>query len=152
MENSAGAAASSRAGRGWLAPAGTVAALMAIGLPLYVIEATDDRDKVVLTRNEAIGEPLGGRTWRGGLANATDRALTDVSVQIRFHDRAGRPVGAPVSARAARLGPGARLDLQARLPAAAAGLQIWALRWTGEGGETVGLGPYERWTFGHVQV
>lgn len=149
MENSAGTLGA-RGRRGWLAPAGTVAALVAIGQPLYVMETADDRDSIVLTRNAVVEEPLGGRTWRGVLANVTEAPCTDVAVRIRFHDRAGRPVGAPVSARAGRLAPGAGLDLQARLPAEAVGLQVLALRWT-VAGRTVALGPDERWPFGYVQ-
>ena len=55
----------------------------------------------------------------------------------------------PLSARAARLEPGAGLHLQARLPAAAAGLRIEALRWTRDG-RTVEFGPGAPLVFGSV--
>jgi hypothetical protein len=119
--------------RWWVVPAGTVAAIAAVSGPIWAFHAADRRNDVVLSRNEVMQEALGGRTWFGALANAGDGALADVSVQIRFHDRDGRPVGTPLSARAARLDAGAVLHLQARLPAEAAGLRIHALRWTGAG-------------------
>jgi hypothetical protein len=133
--------------RWWVAPAGTVAALAVIGAPLYAIHAADDRDDVILTRNEVMREALGGRTWFGALANATDSPRTEVAVRIRFHDRDGRPVGSPLSARAARLGPNEAMHLQARLPAEAVGLRIHALRWTA-GGRVVEFGPGEPLPFG----
>lgn len=114
----------------WPVPAGAVAALAVIGGPIYALHAAGRQDDVVLARNEVAPEALGGRTWYGALANGSDDALADISVQIRFHDREGRPAGAPLSARAARLDPGAVLHLQARLPAEATGLRIHALRWT----------------------
>ena len=131
----------------WVAPVGTAAALAAVGGPIWAFHAADRRDDLVLSRNEVTQEALGGRTWFGGLANAGDGVLADVSVHIRFHDRAGRPVGTPLGARAARLEPGAVLHLQARLPAEAAGLSLHALRWTG-GGRLVALGPSEPLAFG----
>lgn len=134
----------------WVVPAGTVAALVAIGGPLYALHAADRRDDVVLIRNEVMEEALGGRTWFGGLANLTDSAFADVTVHIRFHDREGRAVGTPLSARAGRLDPGAALHLQARLPAGATGLRVHALRWT-RGGRTVERGPGAPLAFGIVQ-
>lgn len=136
-------------GRWWVAPAGAVAALVAIGAPILAIDAADGRDDMVLTRNEVLHEALGGRTWLGALNNVGRGARTDVVVRIRFHDRHGRPVGSPVSARATRLEPGDGLHLQARIPAEATGLQIWSLQWT-TGGRTVRFGPYEPWAFGRI--
>jgi hypothetical protein len=133
--------------RRWLVPAGTAAALAAVGGPIWAFHAADRRDDVVLSRNEVAQEALGGRTWFGALANAGDDALADVSVQVRFHDRDGRPVGTPLSARAARLEPGAVLHLQARLPAEAVGLSVHALRWT-SGGRRIAPGPSAPLPFG----
>ena len=135
--------------RRWLVPAGA-AALLAVGLPLHAIDAAGARGGVRLTRNDAVVEPLGGRTWRGAFANVTDGPLTDLVVRVGFHDGDGRAVGAPVTAYAARLLPGTALDLQARLPAAAVGLCIHALRWTVDGRrvEVEGGEPYG---FGDVQ-
>ena len=134
-------------GRWWIAPAGAVVALAGIGGPLLAIEAVDGRDDFGLTRNEAVTEALGGRTWLGALTNLTGGPRADVTVRIRFLDREGRPVGTPLSARAARLEPGAGLHLQARLPAAAAGLRIEVLRWTRDG-RTVEFGPGAPLVFG----
>lgn len=134
----------------WIAPAGTVAVLAAVGGPIWALHAADRRDDLVLSRNEVMQEALGGRTWFGALANAADGAVANVSVHIRFHDRDGRPVGTPLSARAPRLAPGAVLHLQARLPAGATGLRIQALRWTAAG-RTVELGPAPPLPFGAVR-
>ncbi|HYD26995.1 hypothetical protein [Brevundimonas sp.] len=139
MDNIAGIAGLVHARHPSRTPVRTAAVLMAA-----------DRVRILLTRNEAIREPLGGRTWRGVLTNAADALYLDVAVRLRFHDREGRPVGAPVSARAGRLDPGAGLDLQARLPAGAVGLQVRALRWT-VAGRTVETGPGDRSAFGQVQ-
>lgn len=147
MANTAEMAGTRGARPWWTVPVGTVAALAAVGGPIWAFHAADRRNEVVLSRNEVTQESLGGRTWFGALSNAGDGALADVSVHIRFHDRDGRPVGTPVSARAARLEPGAILHLQARLPAEAAGLSIQTLRWTG-GGRLVALGPSAPLAFG----
>ena len=134
-------------GRWWIAPAGAIVALAGIGGPVLALAAVDDRDGIGLTRNEAVTEALGGRTWLGALTNLTGGPLADVTVRIRFLDREGRPVGTPLSARAARVEPGAGLHLQARLPAAAAGLRIEVLRWTRDG-RTVEFGPGAPLVFG----
>ncbi|HYC66703.1 FxLYD domain-containing protein [Brevundimonas sp.] len=149
MENIAGIAGPPRTRRRWLAPAGA-AALMALGLPLQALYAAGARGGVRLTRNDAVEEPLGGRTWRGVLTNVTGAPLADVVVRIGFHDGHGDAVGAPVTARAARLAPGAGLDLQARLPAAAVGLSIHGLRWT-VAERAVEAGGRGTWRFGDVQ-
>lgn len=109
--------------------------------PSGAIGAIRRLDGVVLARSVVMHETLGGRTWVGVLANIADVACVEAAVRIRFLDREGRPVGAPVSARAARLTPGAAIHLRARLPAAAAGLQIESLRWTA-GGRIVEPGPF----------
>ena len=96
---------------------------------------------LVLVHSEVMQETLGGRTWVGVLANVADAACVEAAVRIHFLDRVGRPVGAPVSARAARLAPAGALHLRSRLPAAAAGLRIDALRWT-TSGRTVERGPF----------
>ena len=119
--------------------------------PVYGENAFDDQRDVVFTRNEVMREALGGRTWRGALTNVAGRPLDEVTVRIRFHDRDGRPVGPPVTARAARLTPGADLYLQARLPAAAVGMQVASLRWIAGGG-AVALGPFSCRAFGSGQA
>ncbi len=149
MANTAEMAGTGDPRRWWVVPVGTVAALAAVGGPIWAFHAADRRHDVVLSRNDVVQEPLGGRTWFGGLSNTGDDALADVSVLIRFHDRAGRPVGTPLSARAARLHPGDVLHLQARLPATAAGLNLHALRWTA-GGRLVALGPSAPVAFGDL--
>lgn len=136
--------------RWWVAPAGTVAALVAIGAPILALDRADGRDDVVLTRNEVVQEALGGRTWFGALTNVAGLPRTGVAIRIRFHDRHGRPVGTPLSARALRLEPGEGLHLQARLPAAATGLRVQALRWS-SGRRTAEFGPGRPLAFGAVQ-
>lgn len=136
--------------RWWVAPAGAVAALVAIGAPILALDLADARNDVVLTRNEVVEEALGGRTWYGALTNVAGRPRTGVTVRILFHDRHGRPVGTPLSARALRLEPGEGLHLQARLPAGATGLRLQALRWS-SGGRTAGFGPGRLLAFGAVQ-
>jgi hypothetical protein len=104
-------------------------------------ETADVAGDVVLSRSQLVREPLGGRTWRGELTNRGDRLYADVAVEIRFLDRSGRAVGG-LGGRAARLAPGAGLELQSRLPAGATGLRIEALRWMADGGR-VELGPWD---------
>jgi hypothetical protein len=127
-----------------------VAALLVAGAPLHGCADPDGQRALRLTRNEVAEEALGGRTWFGALTNFAGQPCTDVSIEIRFHDRAGRPAGTPVTARAVRLGPGAGLHLQARLPANATGLRIHALRWT-RGGEMTRLGPRPPLPFGALR-
>jgi len=150
MANTVEIAGGRTARPGWIAPADAAAALAAVGGPIRALHAAHPRGEVALRRNEVVREALGGRTWFGGLANLTESRFSDVAVHIRFHDRDGRPVGAPLSARAARLAPGVVMHLQARLPAGAAGLRIHALRWT-RGGRTVELGPARSLPFGAVE-
>lgn len=102
-----------------------------------------NRDALVLSRDQLVREPLGGRTWRGTLTHRGDGLCTAVAVEIRFLDRNGRVMGG-FSGRAERLAPGGGLELQSRLPAGATGLQIQSLRWT-TGGERVERGPYAPW-------
>ncbi|MBI2261784.1 MAG: hypothetical protein HYU62_08990 [Caulobacterales bacterium] len=101
------------------------------------------RDDLALSREQLVREPLGGRTWRGTLTNRGDGLCAAVAVEIRFLDRNGRAMGG-FSGRAERLAPGGGLELQSRLPAGAAGLQIQSLRWTA-GGDRVERGPYAPW-------
>lgn len=105
-----------------------------------------NRDELVLSRDQLVREPLGGRTWRGTLSNRGDGLCAAVAVEIRFLDRNGRVVGG-FSGRAERLAPGGGLELQSRLPAGATGLQIQSLRWT-TGGKRVERGPYAPWRSG----
>ena len=93
-----------------------------------------------LTRSEVLHETLGGRTWLGALSNPGGGVCADLTVRLRFVDGAGRAVGAPVSARADWLEPGAALHLQARLPVGAGALQIVSLRWSA-GGRNFELAP-----------
>ena len=132
------------------ASSGPVAAPGTIRAPIAVMDA-HDRETMVFTRNEVMQEALGGRTWVGALTNVAGGPCDDVTIQIGFHDRDGRPVGAPVTARAARLGPGAGLHLQARLPVAAVGMRVRLLRWTAGGG-IVAPGPFGRRVFGSAQT
>lgn len=91
-----------------------------------------ERGDLGLVRGELLREPLGGRTWRGALANRTDGLCLQVAVEIRFLDRSGATVGGLVR-RADRLAPGSELDLQSRLPPEAAEVRLHTLRWTRAG-------------------
>ncbi|GAA0869808.1 hypothetical protein GCM10009116_16440 [Brevundimonas basaltis] len=133
--------------RGWVAPFAPVSSRAAISSPILALRIGGDRNGVALTRNEVVREALGGRTWRGALTNIASTPRTAVSVEIHFHDRSGRVVGAPVSARVGGLDPGAAIHLQARLPAEAAGLSVHALRWA-DGGRRVTLERPEPLPFG----
>ena len=100
------------------------------------VPAADDRG-VDLVRGELLREPLGGRTWRGALANRTGGLCLQVAVEIRFLDGSGATVGGLVR-RADRLAPGSELDLQSRLPPEAAEARLHTLRWT-RAGEPPGI-------------
>ena len=95
--------------------------------------------RVELIRDELHSEPLGGRTWRGALANLGGGLCAEVSVEIQFLDAAGALVGG-FARRTDRLAPGSELVLQSRLPSRAAAMQLQALGWTA-GGAVVALGP-----------
>ena len=106
-------------------------------LPFYVMQVTDGRDDLVLTRNEVV-QTGGDAVWRGAFTNRSQRAYRRVAVEIRFLDEAGAPVGS-VARRTARLEPGEQLTLDAPLASRAAGLQIQYLSWrVGEGEVEVG--------------
>lgn len=95
--------------------------------------------RVELVRDELRSEPLGGRTWRGALANLGGGLCAGVSVEIQFLDAAGAPVGG-LARRTDRLAPGSELVLQSRLPSRAAAMRLQALGWTA-GGAAVELAP-----------
>ena len=95
--------------------------------------------RVELIRDELHSEPLGGRTWRGALANLGGGLCAEVSVEIQFLDAAGALVGG-FARRTDRLAPGSELVLQSRLPSRAAAMQLQALGWPA-GGAVVALGP-----------
>jgi hypothetical protein len=68
---------------------------------------------------------------------------------ILFLDNDGKPVG-QARGGADRLDPGETFHFQAPLPAAAAHMQVYQLRWAREGGPRIALGPYRPWSFGYV--
>lgn len=142
----------------WWAAAGAVAggaatafAVLLMAIATIVVLAASQRDEeVVLSRNEATQDPSGARIWQGAMLNRTDRPYQDVSVAILFRDRDGAPV-AWTGGRVDRLEPGESLDLQAPLPAGAADMQMYSLRWR-NAGHSAELGPYKPWPFGYVQA
>ena len=95
--------------------------------------------RVELVRDELRSEPLGGRTWRGALANLGGGPCAELSVEIHFLDETGAAVGG-FARRTDRLAPGSELVLQSRLPSRAAAMRLQALGWTA-GGAVVALGP-----------
>ena len=143
----------SRRWRRWAIAGWAIAALLVV-LPLLAIflmavGAADEN--VVLTRNDVVQEGPRARSWRGAMTNVTDNVFRDVSVQILFVDRNGHAVGS-TRGRAARLDPGEGLNLEARLPAQATGMQVYSLRMLigPQGDEGAVMGPYARWPFGYV--
>ena len=137
-----------RAIAGW---ASAAALILVPFLAMLAMAATAADENVVLTRNEVVREAAGGRTWRGAMTNVTDNVFRDVSVQILFVDADGQAIGT-TRGRADRLDPGQGLELAARLPADATGMQVYALRFLigPEGDRGAAMGPYARWPFGYV--
>ena len=126
------------------------ALLLLAAAAMFVMAATDDTDNIALSRNEVARTPSGERIWRGTMWNHTDSLYTDLDAVILFLDRDGKPVG-QARGSAARLDPGETFHLQAPLPADAARIQVYQLRWTGPGGGRAVLGPYRPWEFGYLQ-
>lgn len=127
-------------------------ALLLAFAAMFVMAATDDTDNIALSRNEVVRNPDGGRIWRGTMWNHTDSLYTDLDTVILFLDRENRPVG-QTRGGARRLDPGETFHIEAPLPADAARMQIYQLRWrTGEDGAARAvLGPYRPWEFGYLQ-
>jgi hypothetical protein len=118
-------------------------------MTMFVMAATDDDDNIALSRNEVVQAPTGGRIWRGTFWNHTDSLYTDLDAIILFVDSDGRPVGQAQGA-AAKLDPGEVFHLESPLPAGAARMQVYRLRWRREGGPRAALGPYQPRPFGYV--
>jgi len=126
-----------------------IAALLAIAAAaLFVLAATDPTENIALSRNEVLHAPPGERSWRGTFWNHSDSLYIDLDAVILFLDEEGRPVG-QARGKADRLDPGETFHLAAPLPAEAARMQIYQLRWT-TGGHRAVLGPYRAWPFGYV--
>lgn len=115
---------------------------------LFAMAATDPTENIALSRNEVVRAESGERTWRGTFWNHSDSLYTDLDAVILFLDKEGRPVSQARGA-ADRLDPGETFHLVAPLPADAARMQIYQLRWT-TGGHPAVLGPYRSWPFGYV--
>lgn len=106
-------------------------------------------DNIALSRNEVVQTATGQRRWRGTMWNHTDSLYRNLDTVILFVDRDGKPVG-QARAGAKRLDPGETFHLDAPLPADAARMQVYQLRWTGPHGGHAVLGPYRAWDFGYV--
>lgn len=126
---------------------GLVLALAFLGL--FVMAATDPTDNIALSRNDVVRTAEGGRVWRGTFWNHSDSLYTDLDAVVLFLDRDGRPVG-QARGGADRLDPGEIFHVEAPLPAEAARMQIYRMRWTTEGSASAVLGPYRSWPFGYV--
>lgn len=99
-----------------------------VALSIRVSDAGPAADALELV-DIRVGRTGEGRLWRGDLLNQSDQTCTGVVAELAFLDAQGRPVGA-LPARAARLAPGARLELAAAPPPEAAAVQVRALRWS----------------------
>jgi len=127
-----------RGGRRWtIASADGAAGLM--GLSILVDEPDRERDALALTSSE-VTERLASRLWRAVLTNVGLEPCRGLAAEVRFLDRAGG-ISARLDARAATLAPGGGLKLEAILPADAAQMQIYALRWR-TGAASIELGPF----------
>jgi hypothetical protein len=141
----------------WWAAGGAVVGGAAVALAvlfmaaatIVVLAARNRDDQVVLSRNEIVEDGAGGRSWRGAMTNRTGESYQDVSVAILFRDAQGMPLGW-TSGQADVLGGGESIDLQAPLPAGAADMQMYALRWR-DAGDRIAFGPYKPWAFGYLQ-
>lgn len=118
-------------------------------LVLWVIAATNPDENIVLSRSEIVRTASGERIWLGAFWNHSDSLYTDLDAVILFLDADNKPVG-QARGGAARLDPGETFPLRARLPAAAARIQMYQLRWSSGGAHAV-LGPWRPWEFGYVQ-
>lgn len=149
MESSAEAVGS--ASPRWRRRAIWAAAVALILLPLaalFVMAATDPTDNIALGRNQVVGTRSGERVWLGTFWNHSYSLYNDLDAVVLFLDEEGRPVG-QARGGASRLDPGEVFHIRARLPANAARMQIYQLRWTSYGNWAV-LGPYRSWPFGYV--
>lgn len=127
-----------------------IAALLTISFAaMFVMAATDPTENIALSRNEVVQTPTGERTWQGTFWNHSDSLYTGLDAVILFLDEEGKPVG-QARGGADRLDPGEIFHLSAPLPADAARMQIYQLRWTREGSHRAVLGPYLAWPFGYV--
>ncbi len=129
--------------------AGMATLAVAAFAAMFVMAATDPTENIALSRNEVVGAPSGERTWRGTFWNHSDSLYTDLDAVVLFLDADGKPVG-QARAEADRLDPGETVHAEAPLPAEAARMQIYQLRWTREGTHRAVLGPYHAWPFGYV--
>jgi hypothetical protein len=127
-----------------------VALLLAPILVLWFLVVHQKDDILALSRNEVV-QGTSGRMWVGSFVNTNDKPLRDVGVTVEFLDSANRRVG-KADAVAAELPFGARLDLQAPLPADAARMRIYSVQWR-MGSTAALMGPFrEPWEFGYLMI
>lgn len=132
--------------RWWIA-----ALIVAPILVMWFKVVHQDDEILALARNEAVADATGQRVWFGSFVNTNDRALHDVAVSVDFLDSQDHAVG-KADASSAEMPFGARLDLQAPLPAAAARIRIHSVEWR-MGTKTARMGPFhEPWEFGYLMV
>jgi hypothetical protein len=129
--------------------AGIAALAVVAFMGMFVMAATDPTENIALSRNEVVLAPSGERVWRGTFWNHSDSLYTDLEVVVLFLDGEGKPVG-QARGGADRLDPGETFHAVATLPAEAARMQIYQMRWTREGNQRAVLGPYHSWPFGYV--
>lgn len=127
-----------------------MAALLILGfMAMFVMAATDPTENIALSRNQVVATPSGERVWRGTFWNHSDSLYTQLDTVVLFLDKDGKPVG-QARGGADRLDPGETFHFQALLPAEAARMQVYQLRWAREAGPRIALGPYRPWPFGYV--
>lgn len=131
-------------------------------LVLWYRVVHQDDEILALVRNDVVADTAGKRTWAGSFVNTNDRTLRDVGVTVDFLDSQNRTVG-KADAKADELRLGARLNLQAPLPADAVRLRIYSVQWRmdrtaadrwlrGIPGAAL-MGPFrEPWEFGYLMV
>jgi len=129
-----------------------LAALIILPILVMWFRVVHQNDEILaLVRNEVVTGAGGQRTWAGRFVNTNERALRDVAVTVDLLDDQNRTVG-KAEAEAAELTFGARLDLQAPLPADAVRLRIYSVQWRMDGTNAL-MGPFRvPWEFGYLMV
>jgi hypothetical protein len=128
-----------------------VALLVVSILVLWFKVVHQDDEILALVRNEVVTNSAGQRTWAGSFVNTHEKTLRDVAVTVDLLDAENRTVG-KADAKAAELAFGARLDLQASLPAEAVRMRIYSVQWRMDGTNAL-MGPFrEPWEFGYLMA
>jgi hypothetical protein len=131
-------------------------------LVLWFRVVHQDDEILALVRNEVTTNAAGQRAWSGSFVNTNSRILRDVAVTVDLLDSQNRTVG-KTEAKATELPFGARLNLEAPLPADAARMRIYSVQWRMDrtsadkwllrAPAAALMGPFrEPWEFGYLMV